>query len=127
MFYYQAMEMRQLALLTVLAIGATCAIADCAKDLRGDVFCGGGRCVTDEAGIVWCARHDRGDALLTLNGEALCGVGQCARTPRGAIFCSSEIGGAAMLDARGNVRCYGRCEPATANQCENTPADSAGG
>jgi len=114
------------ALLASLSLGASSTLADCAADLAGEIYCGAGRCVSDSEGIVWCSRHHEGDAKVTLNGRALCGKGRCATDSHGAMFCSSEIGGAVMSDSRGRVRCYGQCEPANADECENTRADSAG-
>jgi hypothetical protein len=102
------------------------AVADCETDLRGEVFCGAGRCVIGKDGLVWCSRYDRGGATLTLTGEARCGVGSCASNVHGQIFCSSEIGGMAMVDGHGALRCFGRCEPASLEHCENTVADRAG-
>ena len=99
--------------------------ADCVKDSRGEVYCGAGRCIIDSEGTVWCSRHYDGDAQITLDGRVLCGKGQCARGGNGRVFCSSEVGGAVLIDSRGNVRCYGQCEPATADKCENTRADGA--
>jgi hypothetical protein len=109
-----------------LSLGVPTALADCAADLRGEIYCGAGRCVSDSEGLIWCSRHYEGDAKVTLDGRALCGKGQCATDSHGKMFCSSEIGGAVASDSRGRVRCYGRCEPATADECENTRADSAG-
>ena len=99
--------------------------ADCVKDLRGEVYCGAGRCLVDREGTIWCSRYFDGDAETTLDGQVLCGKGQCAKRSDGQVFCSSEIGGAVLKDSRGRVRCYGQCEPATADQCENTRADSS--
>lgn len=108
----------------LLMAGITC--ADCVKDLRGEVYCGAGRCIVDSKGTVWCSRHYDGDAKITSNGQVLCGVGQCAKNSAGQIFCSSQVGGAVLIDSGGRVRCYGQCEPASADNCENTRADSAG-
>jgi hypothetical protein len=97
--------------------------ADCIKDLRGEVYCGAGQCMADRNGIVWCSRYDDGDAIRT-EGQVLCGKGQCEKDSNGQVFCSSEVGGAVVKDSRGHVRCYGQCEPATVENCENTLADS---
>ena len=113
-------------MLAILWLGAPVTSADCAADLRGEVYCGGGRCVVDSDGTVWCSRHYDGDARITLDGKALCGKGRCEIDVHGQIFCSSEVGGAVAKDSRGQVRCYGQCEPATADECENTRAGSAG-
>jgi len=48
----------------------------------------------------------------------------CVKDIHGQVFCSSEVGGAALVDSHGRVRCYGHCEPGTADNCENTRAGS---
>ena len=111
--------------LVILWTLASSASADCAKDLRGEVYCGGGRCLADREGSVWCSRFYQGDAVRTRDGKVLCGKGRCARNLRGQIFCSSEVGGAVLLDSEGRVRCYGRCEQAASEWCEHTAADSS--
>ncbi|HSS63791.1 MAG TPA: hypothetical protein VLS27_05110 [Gammaproteobacteria bacterium] len=119
--------MRQGAgLLATLCLLAPAASADCARDSYGEVYCGGGRCLNDRGGNIWCARAYKGGADRTWDGKVLCGKGECARDSRGQIFCSSAVGGSVLKDSRGQVRCYGRCEPATAAECENTRADSGG-
>ena len=114
---------QRIGLLSTTLLMAAIASADCIKDLRGEVYCGAGRCIVDSKGTVWCSRHYKGDAEKTLDGRVLCGKGQCAKDIDGHVFCSSEIGGAVLVDSRGRVRCYGRCEPASADDCENTRAD----
>jgi hypothetical protein len=116
-----------IALLTIALVVTPIASADCLSDLRGEVYCGAGRCKVDSRGTVWCSRYYEGDAVITLDGEVLCGKGQCAKRSDGRVFCSSEIGGAVLKDSRGHVRCYGQCEPATADKCEHTRADSSDG
>ena len=116
----------RIGLLVMSLLVAAFASADCIRDLRGEVYCGAGRCLVDRNGSVWCSRHYDGDAEITLDGQVLCGKGQCAKGSDGQLFCSSEVGGAVLIDSRGRVRCYGQCEPATADNCENTRADSAG-
>ncbi len=113
-------------LLAILCLLAPAASADCVRNSYGEVYCGGGRCLQDRNGTVWCSRAYEGGAEKTRDGSVLCGKGQCAKNSSGQIFCSSVVGGAALKDSRGRVRCYGQCEPATAAQCENTRADSAG-
>jgi hypothetical protein len=113
-------------LLAILWLLAPAVSADCATDAHGDVYCGGGRCLRDHNGTVWCSRTYQGGALRSREGSVLCGMGQCAKNTNGEIYCSSVVGGAVLKDSRGRVRCQGRCEPATAAQCENTRADSAG-
>ena len=102
------------------------ASADCAKDLMGEVYCGGGRCLVDRSGTVWCSRSYEGGAAKLRDGSVICGKGQCTTDSNGRAFCSSEVGGAVLIDSAGHVRCYGRCERASANQCEHTPAGSSG-
>lgn len=104
---------------------AAIASADCMRDLRGEVYCGAGRCLVDNEGKVWCSRHLDGDAEKTLDGRVLCGRGDCERDVEGEMFCSSVVAGAVLIDGRGRVRCYGECEPATAENCESTRADSS--
>jgi hypothetical protein len=82
------------------------------------------RCRTLHGRWQWHGGHYEGDAEITLDGQVLCGKGQCATDIAGNVFCSSEIGGAVLIDSDGHVNCYGRCEPATAENCENTRADS---
>lgn len=113
-------------LLAILWLLAPAAVADFAKDINGEIYCGGGRCIRDYNGTVWCSRFYTGDALMTRDGSVLCGKGKCAKDLHGQIFCSSQVGGAVLKDSRGRVRCYGRCERATAAHCENTRADSSG-
>lgn len=115
----------RLRLIVIMSLFATAASADCIKDVRGEVFCGAGHCIVDSKGTVWCSRYYEGDAEITLEGQVLCGKGQCAKNTDGQVFCSSEVGGAVLVDSRGHVRCFGRCEPATADMCESTRADIA--
>jgi hypothetical protein len=104
---------------------ATITSADCIKDLRGEVYCGAGRCIVDNKGTAWCSRHYDGDAKITLDGQVLCGKGQCAKDGGGQVFCSSERGGAVLIDSHRRVRCYGQCESATADNCEHTRGDAS--
>lgn len=117
---------RGIGLLAMLWLLAPTASADCAKDINGEVYCGGGRCIQDREGVVWCSRYYEGDAQSTRDGSVLCGKGQCEKDTHGELFCSSERGGSVLKDSQGRVRCYGRCERATAEQCESTRADSSG-
>ena len=110
----------------ILSVLTSAASADCAKDLMGEVYCGGGRCLVDRSGAIWCSRSYEGGAAKLRDGSVVCGRGQCATDSRGRAFCSSEVGGAVLIDSAGRVRCYGRCERAGANQCEHTPAGSSG-
>ena len=109
--------------LMLLVIAAN-ASAECLKDRYGEVYCGAGQCLTDKNGIVLCSRYYDGHAERTSNGEVLCGKGECVKRSDGVVFCSAEIGGAVLLDSSGDPRCYGHCELATAEMCENTRAGS---
>ena len=113
-----------MATLLLLLVSATVS-ADCMPNGKGEVFCGAGDCVSDRGGVIWCSRFRDGGAQMTRDGQAMCGRGQCARDPHDSVFCSSEIGGAAIRDTRGRVRCYGQCEPAKAEWCENSLAGSS--
>lgn len=106
--------------------------ADCLKDLGGEVFCGAGRCLIgskhiyeNEYGTVWCSKYHEGGIVKKLDGHVVCGRGDCAKNTAGEVFCSSVIGGSVLKDSRGNVRCYGSCERATLENCENTKADKS--
>jgi len=101
------------------------ASADCYKDRYGEVYCGAGRCMADRSGVVWCSRYYDGDAECTSDGHVLCGKGHCMKRSDGRVFCSTEVGGAVVLDSSGSVRCYGQCEPASVEMCENTLAGSS--
>jgi hypothetical protein len=114
-----------IGLLAILWLLAPASSADCSKDASGEVYCGGGSCVADRQGKIWCSRYYEGDAQSTRDGRVLCGKGHCAKDSYGEIFCSSERGGTVVKDSQGRVRCYGRCERATADNCENTRADSS--
>lgn len=111
--------------LATICFLASSAPADCSRDAKGEVYCGGGRCLHDSSGKVWCARPYRGDAMKTRDGKVLCGKGRCAKDSKGRIFCSSETDGAVLKDSQGRIRCYGRCEPASAALCESTRAGSS--
>ena len=113
-------------LLVVVSVIPVIASADCLKDHTGEVYCGAGKCQVDTNGIVLCSRYYDGYAERTSDGQVLCGKGQCVTRSDGLVFCSTEIGGAVLIDSRGNARCYGQCEPATAEMCENTRAGSSG-
>lgn len=112
-------------LLVVVLVTPALVAAECLKDRYGEVFCGAGKCMIDTEGTVWCSRYHDGDVDRTLDGYVLCGKGDCEKRSDGLVFCSTEIGGAVLLDSSGNVRCYGQCEPATAEMCENTIAGSS--
>jgi hypothetical protein len=112
--------------LALACLLAPAALADCAKDSRGEVYCGAGRCAVDRDGTVWCARTFDGGAERTREGAVVCGKGQCARDSRGQVFCSAQVAGAVLIDSTGTVRCFGACEAATVQNCEHTIAGSAG-
>ena len=114
-------------LVAFLSIILTAAVvrAECIQDLRGEVYCGAGRCVVDSKGVVWCSRTLHGDAKVALDGQVLCGKGNCAAGRDGKLYCSSEVGGDVLVDSRGRVRCFGSCEPAKAEYCESKVADRA--
>ena len=116
---------RRGGLLVAALLISAAAAADCMIDIRGQVFCGAGRCAIANDGKVWCSRHFEGGVGKTINGRVLCGVGRCAKDSRGRWFCSSEIGGGVAVDSKGRVRCYGECVPASAEDCESTVADES--
>jgi hypothetical protein len=113
-------------LLALLLLLSATVSADCAPNRGGEVFCGAGDCVSDRGGVIGCSKFRDGGAQLTRDGEAMCGKGQCTRDPRDRVFCSTEVGGAAVRETKGRVRCYGQCEPAKAEWCENSLAASSG-
>ncbi len=117
---------RSTGLLAILWLLAPAASADCTTDAYGEVYCGGGRCMRDHNGTIGCSRTYQGGAQTSREGRVLCGKGQCAKSIRGEIYCSSVVDGAVLKDSKGRVRCQGRCERATAAQCESARADSAG-
>lgn len=110
------------AFLAAFWVLAPVSLADCKKDVSGEVYCGRGDCLRGTDGTVWCSRYEDGDAMLTRDGVVLCGRGQCAKDSAGVIFCSKEPGGAVLKDRNGHVRCFGGCERATRDYCENTVA-----
>jgi hypothetical protein len=114
-----------IGLLVMVLVIPTITFADCLKDRSGEVYCGAGRCLSDSNGIVLCSRSYDGDVERTSNGQVICGKGQCAKRSDGIVFCSTEVGGAVLIDSNGSVRCYGQCEPATVEMCENTRAGSS--
>ena len=124
---------RRISLLAITILLTSFSYADCVKDLSGEVFCGAGRCVIGSSfdydnkyGTVWCSKYYKGGAVKTLDGRVVCGKGDCAKNSDGEVFCSSIISGSVLKDSKGNVRCYGNCERATLDNCENTVAESSG-
>ena len=95
-----------LRLLIVLALefslGLTCALADCARD---------------RTGAVYCSQHPGGGAVRDNAGGVQCGKGQCRRDRAGTILCSHEVGGGAETDNTGAVKCLGGCEPVSDAMC----------
>ncbi len=120
-----ALLIRSTGTLAIVLLSSPVAFAECASDLHGEVYCGGGCCIRDRKGIVGCARSYEGGAQTTRDESVLCGKGECAKSSRGQILCSSELGGAVLKDTRGRVRCYGRCERASAEQCVHIRAGGA--
>ena len=116
----------RIGVLFLVCSTAPTTFADCVQDFSGEVYCGAGRCIVEKQGKVWCSRHYEGGAAMTLDGQVLCGKGRCAKDKDDRVFCSSETGGAVLVDIQGRIRCYGQCEPATAEACESSRADSAG-
>lgn len=112
-------------LVMAVLIPAITSSADCLRDLHGEVYCGAGQCLADREGTIWCSRYYDGGAERTSDGHVLCGKGRCAKRSDGRVFCSSEVGGAVLIDSSGRVRCYGQCEPATAEMCVKGPAPAA--
>lgn len=119
-------ELLRAAVLALLCVAVAPLHADCAKDSMGEVFCGAGSCLRDKNGTIWCSRFDDGGVRTTRHGQVVCGRGDCAKTFNGSVFCSTVPGGTVVKDRNGRVRCEGRCEPASAENCESTRADSAG-
>lgn len=122
----------RIILLAITILLMSFVYADCVKDLSGEVYCGAGQCVVgstfeydNKYGTIWCSKYYEGGAVKTLDGRVLCGKGKCAKNSKGEVFCSSKIGGAVLKDSRGHVRCYGNCERATLENCENTVAESS--
>ena len=95
-----------LRLLMVLALeltlGLSCALADCARD---------------RTGAVYCSQHPGGGAFRDNAGSVQCGKGQCRRDRAGNVRCSNVVGGGAETDSTGVVKCLGGCEPSSESQC----------
>jgi hypothetical protein len=58
----------RIGLFVMALLMATISSADCMTNLRGEVYCGAGRCMVDSKGTIWCSRHYEGDAKKTLDG-----------------------------------------------------------
>jgi hypothetical protein len=94
--------------------------ADCKTDRFGVVYCGRGMCETDKDGNVFCSRYRYGDAVVDKYGSVVCGKGNCiAGIEFNEYICSNVEGGGADTDREGIVKCYGGCEKATEQMCEN--------
>lgn len=114
-----------LGTLAIFWVFAPESLADCKKDIKGEVYCGRGDCLRSTDGIVWCSRFEDGDAVLTRDGVVVCGRGDCEKDSAGEVFCSKERGGAVLKHRDGSVRCFGQCERATVDYCESTVAGSS--
>jgi len=109
-----------LALLTLTWLSP--AAADCLKDSGGEIVCGAGACSRDQRGDVYCAALRLGSAFRARDGWVVCGRGQCTVDRRGEYICSDVEGGTVLRQSDGTVRCEGRCEIASSEWCERTPA-----
>lgn len=110
------------AVLTVFSLGTVTANAECLRETSGETICGGGPCANDRSGTVFCAIERFGSAVRDSEGEIVCGLGRCTRDINGQIMCSREVGGDAVRGIDG-VKCFGGCEPATANHCERVSVE----
>ena len=85
-----------------VCVGMGCALADCAKD---------------RAGTVYCSQQPGGGAARDNSGNVQCGQGQCRRDRGGAVRCSVVSGGGAETDNAGTVQCLGGCSLASSSMC----------
>ena len=113
-------RLSMLALLTLTWLSP--AAADCLKDSRGEIVCGAGACSRDQRGDVYCAALRLGSAFRARDGWVVCGRGQCTVDRRGEYICSDVEGGTVQRQSDGTVRCEGRCEIASSEWCERSPA-----
>jgi hypothetical protein len=113
--------MKRLFVLIILLAGSQqTALAECAKDRFGDVYCGRGACAQDLAGNVFCSKYQFGQAFLEENGKVVCGKGQCVESVKfQEFFCSVIENGGANRDRLGEPKCYGGCEKASELMCES--------
>ena len=74
-------------------------------------------CFKDLSGKISCPPMG-GELVVNLSGQAVCGKGRCARDLFGKVTCSSQPGGQVMQDVNGKIMCAGRCEEASASNCQ---------
>ncbi|MZQ99338.1 MAG: hypothetical protein GT601_16860 [Acidaminobacter sp.] len=113
-------SMKRIIAIVLLSLLVLCAVAqaDCIRDQYGNTVCGPGECVTDiYRAKVYCAAVG-GGAMLGQNGVAVCGVGRCGRDANGRIWCSKVPGGSVGTDTNGNIKCFGGCEEASRDLCQ---------
>ena len=94
--------------------------ADCMRDSLGRTVCGPGQCATHYRGEIYCARNKFGTATLDRHGNVVCGIGQCEKDFCGDLHCSKESGGGVVRNDQGEVDCFGKCEPASVQFCEQS-------
>ena len=102
----------------ILFLLATPVFAECMRDLEGRSICGQGPCAKDIRGVVYCAGDRFGTATRDDRGNVVCGLGKCAKDWRGNIYCSTESGGDVIRNNRGEIDCFGTCQLATIELCE---------
>jgi hypothetical protein len=110
--------MIQRVILLILLLIATPVIAECMRDLKGRSICGPGPCAKDIRGDVYCANDRYGTATKDDHGNVVCGLGNCAKDLHGNIYCSTESGGDVIRNDRGGVDCFGTCQLASMELCE---------
>jgi hypothetical protein len=94
--------------------------AECMRDFSGRSVCGQGPCAKDRRGDVYCASDRYGTATQDDRGNVVCGLGKCAKDFRGNIYCSTESGGDVIQNDRGGVDCFGACQLASSELCEQS-------
>jgi hypothetical protein len=92
----------KIAILVVLAAFSALAVAECARDGIGEVF---------------CSLEPQGGAAVDAIGTVRCGHGQCRVDNIGRVMCSKVSGGGAAVTGLGSVACYGGCEEGTSAAC----------
>jgi|SRR5579859_679545 len=90
------------ALSFALSVGISAALAECAKD---------------SIGTVYCSEYPVGGATADSIGTVQCGKGQCRRDSIGTVYCSRVVGGGAETDSIGTVQCLGGCERGSRSMC----------
>lgn len=73
-------------------------------------------CASDALGETWCAKDERGSAVVDTLGRVVCAPGMCVEHD-GEWTCSSVSGGSAGLSREGPV-CDGRCQRPAMEECE---------